>query len=131
MDRIMFSEDKPDNPEDGIYWIMRERATSEPVGFSGMRLLPSEAGVALRTRSGVSRACRGKGLQRRLIRVSQDYCRNNGIHTLLATTMCWNAASINNFIRCGFKTYDPQWRWMDEGNIYWKWHPYGPVRTAA
>lgn len=123
----MFADDTPDNPEDGIYWIMREHGTNAPIGFSGMRLLSGEPGCALRTRSGVLKAARGKGLQKRLIRVSQDYCSDNGIHTLLATTTGWNTWSSNNFIKCGFKLYDPQWHWMDVGTLYWKWHPHGLV----
>jgi len=129
LDRACFPEDEVIQPEKGVYWLLW--ADGKPIGYTGVRDAPYDepGAVAIRTRSCVLRGHRGKGLQRRLIRVSQRWARSAGLKTLLATTACWNSPSINNFIRTGWRVYQPAHPWMEKGTIYWRWATTWPMRA--
>ncbi len=70
-------------------------------------------------RSGVVPEHRGKGLQKRLIRVRETYARNMAMNWVISDTTC-NPPSANSLIACGFKLYEPAQPWGNRSTIYWR-----------
>jgi len=104
----------------GSWWIVRDLDEDEPAAFCG--LWPSvrtpEAGYL--ARSGVLPAHRGRGLQRRMIKLRERKARNLGWISMLSDTVEDNTASANNLIRCGYTLWLPPVRWATEGSLYWR-----------
>ena len=127
LDRACFPEDTIIQPEKGFYWLLW--CEGKAIGYTGIVPAKRDVDTAVRTRSCILPGYRGKGLQRRLIRVTQRWARGIGLGMVLATTASWNDASANNFIRTGWRVYDPANRWMEKGTIYWKWDTRWPTRA--
>lgn len=127
LDRQCFPTDVTIEPEKGHYWILW--ADGAPIGYTGIVMAKRDPGTAVRTRSCVLRGYRGKGLQRRLIRVTQRWARRERLECVLATTASWNSSSANNFIRTGWRVYNPKNHWMEAGTIYWRWLAKWPMRS--
>jgi GNAT superfamily N-acetyltransferase len=112
--------DLTDDELDGFhcYWWLAY-LDKEPVGFAGM--VPSQRykNVGYLKRAGVTAAHRGKGLQIRFFRVREQKARAIGWTHLVSE--CTNTVySANNFIRAGFKLFEPETRWAFENSLYWK-----------
>lgn len=91
----------------------------EPVGFAGM--VPSQRyeKTGYLKRAGVSGEHRGHGLQLRFFKVRERKARSIGWTHLVSE--CTNTVySANNFIRAGFKLFEPEVRWAFENSLYWK-----------
>jgi len=101
----------------GHWWLIYQEAT--PVGFAGV--LPSthvrNAGYIIRV--GVLTAHRGRRLQLRLMRVVESRARRNGWHCLVSDTTA-NIRSANNFIRAGYRLYQPHCPWAFADTLYWR-----------
>jgi GNAT superfamily N-acetyltransferase len=108
------------DPEWGWFWLVY--STDEERDISGFcQLAPTYAQrstVAYLRRAGVRLRHRGRGLQRRMVRVRTTYARRLGFHTLVTDTTD-NPASANNLIACGFRLYLPQEPWGFNNTIYW------------
>lgn len=117
LDRELFPSDEPEDLTRGDWWILYgpER---EPAGFAGIRDVRGEPHLGYMTRAGVVDGHRGKGLQRRLIRVRLHRARARGWLRVVSTTLD-NPPASNNLIACGFKLYHPQHEWMCPGTLYW------------
>lgn len=100
----------------GHWWLTHDDGI--PVAYAGMQAAPSWPGTAYVARVGVIAKCRGKGLQRKLLKTLEKKARELGIQRLITTTY-QNPFSANNFIRCGYMTYEPQRYWGADGTIYW------------
>lgn len=100
----------------GYWWIAYMDGT--PIGFCGLKQLPQWPQTGYLCRAGVIPLFRGRGIQKRLIRVRMAYARRIGLENLVSDTH-QNPASANSLIACGFKTYEPMNPWAFEDSIYW------------
>ena len=109
------SAPKPDVTE-GFWWLVF--AGQEPIAFAG--LIPSTlyARCGYYIRVGVLPAHRGRGLQARLTRVLERRARRLGWSRIVSDTTD-NVASANNFIRAGYRLFDPETPWAFPHSLYW------------
>lgn len=104
----------------GDWWIAYA-SCGAPAAFCA--LWPSVHASGVRgylARSAVLPGHRGKGLQRRMIRVRERRARTLGWLDLVTDTNNDNPASANNMIRCGYHIWNPPIRWGNETSIYWR-----------
>jgi hypothetical protein len=59
------------------------------------------------------------GLQLRLMRALESRARRNGWNAVVSDTTD-NLASENNFIRAGYRLYQPQTPWAWPNTLYWR-----------
>ena len=78
-----------------------------------------EDGEGYLARAGVLPEFRGQGLQKRLIKVREEFAREHGMPALICDT-CDNPASANSLIACGFKMFQPQEPWGLPRSVYWR-----------
>lgn len=71
------------------------------------------------SRVGVLRKYTGSGLQLRLMRALESRARQNGWSAVVSDTTD-NLASANNFIRAGYRLYQPQTPWGWPNTLYWR-----------
>jgi hypothetical protein len=92
---------------------------AKPVAFAG--IVPSthirNAGYFCRV--GVLRKHWGGGLQLRLMRALEARARFNGWCSVISDTTD-NVSSANNFIRAGYRLYQPQVPWAWPNTLYWR-----------
>jgi GNAT superfamily N-acetyltransferase len=108
--------DKPADTTLGWWWIVFDEG--EPVGFAGLHRSNKFGDTGYLCRSGVMSKYRGKGLQKRLIRVRERRARQERMVWLISDTY-ENPPSTNNLIACGYKTYIPREPWGADGVTYW------------
>jgi GNAT superfamily N-acetyltransferase len=103
--------------EVGHWWVASQYRV--PVAFAG--LVPSvvmpDCGYFCRV--GVIRSHCGRGLQLRLMRVSEQRARHNGWHGVISDTTD-NVVSANNFIRAGYRMFEPRSPWGWAHTLYWR-----------
>jgi hypothetical protein len=103
--------------DQGHWWLVYHKAI--PVAFAG--LVPStrafNAGYFCRV--GVLKSHRGNALQLRLTRTLEARARRNGWNCIVSDTT-ENLASANNFIRAGYRLYQPQSPWAWPNTLYWR-----------
>jgi GNAT superfamily N-acetyltransferase len=109
--------DEPFDVAEGHWWIAHDGPM--PVGFAGVVRSYQWGDTGYMCRSGVLRSHRGKGLQKRLIRVREAKARRLGWNWLISDTYK-NPPSANSLISCGFKTFIPSRPWSFDGAIYWR-----------
>jgi hypothetical protein len=61
----------------------------------------------------------GKALQLRLMRALEARARRNGWSSVISDTT-ENLVSANNFIRAGYRLYQPQTPWAWPNSLYWR-----------
>lgn len=71
------------------------------------------------SRAGLLPRHRGKGLQKRLIKVRLRYAKANNFDTVITYTMLDNPESYASLQNCGFKLYMPEYRWAGNDVLYW------------
>lgn len=98
-----------------VWWVAYLDGT--PVAYAGARACESLPQYAYLSRCGVLESARGRGLQRRLVRVRAAWARAQGHKHAITYTLPYNAHSSNNLIRCGFLTYAD--RYYGRGVVYW------------
>lgn len=101
----------------GWWWVAYKG--KEPVGFCGMT--PSDFGAtAYFKRAAVDPAHRGRGLQRRFIRIRLKKARQLNFRYVVTETTN-TVYSGNNLIKSGFLMYEPKHPWMEyKETIYWR-----------
>ena len=87
----------------------------ELVGFASLTY--EEEGTGYLSRAGVRAGYRGKGAQRKLIRIREKRARELGLCWLTSDTYN-NPPSANNMIACGFHMYQPSF--PADGVCYWR-----------
>lgn len=102
----------------GCWWIVYDKNGS-PSAFGG--LVPSSrwTDCGYLNRAGVLSFHRGRGLQRRLIRVRIAKAKQLGYEYVFSDTHD-NVPSVNNLIECGFRLYDPITPYGDVQTLYWR-----------
>ena len=106
--------------ESDAYWLVwDETDTAMPVGFCGVKELPTEKAAFL-TRSGVLPCATGHHLQRRMITTREHWARTQGLETMITYCLISNPASVANLIKAGYHIYTPEFRWAgtDDSIVY-------------
>ena len=101
----------------GHWWLACQRAN--PVAFAGMAPSTHVRNAGYFCRVGVLQPHWGNGLQRRLMRALESRARRNGWSHVVSDTT-GNIASANNFIRAGYRMYQPQIPWSFPNALYWR-----------
>lgn len=119
MDREIFRADSHLEGKDiqKAWWWIAYTNEDIPVGFAGLEYAYADRGRLCL--AGVMPWARGKGLQRRLIRVRERRARMLGWKRLLTYTTTTNTPSANNLIRCGYLLWEPEGIRQTSGFIHW------------
>lgn len=104
-------------PDHGFWWVVEYKG--KPVAFAGLTKSRTTPDAGYLCRAGVVEAHRGRGLQRRLIRIRERKARALGWKTLVSDTFT-NIPSSNNLIACGYTLFNPTDRWSFVGALYWR-----------
>jgi hypothetical protein len=100
----------------GHWWLTYREGL--PVGFAGMVPSAYVANAGYFCRVGVLRAHHGNALQLRMMRAMQIRARGNGWCCVVSDTTN-NLFSANNFIRAGYRLYQPKQPWGWSNTLYW------------
>lgn len=117
LQRYCLPYDKVYPVTDGYWWIAYEG--DEPVGFGGVVQSVRWSDCGYLCRSGVVPYFRGRGIQKKLIKVRIAHAKAIGWNWLVTDTTD-NPASANSLISCGFKVFEPSKKWAFKHSIYWK-----------
>jgi hypothetical protein len=101
----------------GHWWLAFQEAL--PIAFAGVVSSTHASNAGYFVRVGVLRKHCGRGLQLRLMRDMQSRARNNGWSCAVSDTTD-NITSANNFIRAGYRLYQPQHLWARPNTPYWR-----------
>src|ERR1700761_3080075 len=94
--------------EVGHWWIAYRQ--DMPVAFAGLVPSTHAENAGYFCRVGVLERHWGHALQRRLMRAVEQRARHNGWSSIVSDTTS-NLASANNFIKAGYRLYQPQYPW--------------------
>jgi GNAT superfamily N-acetyltransferase len=103
--------------DQGRWWVALRGQT--PVAFAGVVPSTHVENAGYFSRVGVLDAHRGKALQLRLMRATEARARNMGWNWVVSDTTD-NIASANNFIRAGYRLYQPPHPWAWPNTLYWR-----------
>lgn len=101
----------------GHWWLARHEAAA--VAFAGVVASTHACNAGYFCRVGVLQRYRGHGLQLRLMRALEWRARQNGWNAVVSDTTD-NLASANNFIRAGYRLYQPRIPWAWSNTVYWR-----------
>jgi GNAT superfamily N-acetyltransferase len=90
-----------------------------PVAFAGVIPSTRATNAGYLSRVGVLKRHCGRGLQLRLMRALESRARRNGWRSVVSDTT-ENLVSANNFIRAGYRLYQPQTPWAWPNTLYWR-----------
>jgi GNAT superfamily N-acetyltransferase len=107
----------PSDLETGHWWICR--AHGEPVAYAGVIPSTHYPATGYFKRVGVVPAHRGNGLQLRLMRAIEAKAKRNGWVGIVSDTTD-GTHSANNFIRAGYRLFDPAFPWAFSNSLYWR-----------
>jgi GNAT superfamily N-acetyltransferase len=116
--KTCFPDDDVLSPLTGGYWWIVKYGP-EIIGFCAMRQSSRWIDTGYLCRSAVIRTHRGKGLQKRMIRVREQFARKLGLVFMITDTND-NPTSANNLIDAGYIMYRPTWPYGIETTCYWK-----------
>lgn len=116
LQRRCLPSDDPLDPRIGDWWVCWDGA--EAVAFACLRVSSFNEGYL--ARAGVLPVARGKGLQKRLIRIRERRARKLGMSWVITDTHRTNFASSNSLAACGYRLYDPAYRWAFADGNYWR-----------
>jgi hypothetical protein len=103
--------------DQGHWWLaFHERM---PIGFAGVIPSTRACNAGYFCRVGILNKHRGNRLQLRLMRALESRARHNGWNWLISDTTD-NLASANNFIRAGYRLYQPPNPWAWPNTLYWR-----------
>lgn len=94
-------------------------ARGDLAGFAGLAPSSRWADTGYLCRAAVLPDYRGRGLQKRLIRVRIAKARRLGWRWLVTDTR-QNPASANSLIDCGFRMFEPSEPWSFSDACYWR-----------
>jgi ribosomal protein S18 acetylase RimI-like enzyme len=117
LDKECFPKDAPCDAAVGKWWLLLDGR--KVAGYASLRNAPHQPGIAYLNRAGVVKEYRGRGLQKRLIRVRLAYAKRHGYKEAISDSASYNVASSNSLIACGFKLYRPRTLWSFRSALYW------------
>jgi GNAT superfamily N-acetyltransferase len=101
----------------GHWWLAYHETV--PVAFAGVVPSTRATNAGYFSRVGVLKKHCGSGLQLRLMRALESRARQNGWSSVISDTT-ENITSANNFIRAGYRLYQPQIPWAWPNSLYWR-----------
>ena len=105
--------------EFGAWWLAYHN--DDAVAFAGVISSTHVRNGGYFSRVGVLRRHWGRGLQLRLMRAIEARGRRIGWRSIVSDTTD-NPVSANNFIRAGYRLYEPDVPWAWSNTLYWrKW----------
>jgi GNAT superfamily N-acetyltransferase len=102
--------------EQGFWWLAF--CNTAPVAFAGIVASTCADNAGYFCRVGVLKKHSGRGLQLRLMRALESRARQIGWDAVVSDTTN-NLASANNFIRAGYRLYQPPYPWAWSNTLYW------------
>jgi RimJ/RimL family protein N-acetyltransferase len=96
------------------WWLVWDE-NNEPVGYCGIVVYD---GFAIHKRCGVLPRARGNGLQKKMLRLRENFARKAGCESVSTYVSIYNAPSANNLIKSGYRVYNPEWRWGGDEFLY-------------
>lgn len=116
---VIFKDTAPiPNMGEGAWWVVWDASSAGALaGFCGVTPCPEIPGAAYLCRAGVMPDYRGRGLQRRMIRVREGWAIRNG-YARMVTETTDNVISANNLIRAGYTLFNPPEPWSFKRAIY-------------
>jgi len=115
LDSMCFPSDHPlTDFEETVFWI--GSFEGHPVAYCGAK--PIDETCVYLSRVGVLKEFRGQGLQRRMIKLRERWAKKEGYKEIISATSRANYASSNNLIACGYKLYEPEEAWLEDGAFY-------------
>jgi GNAT superfamily N-acetyltransferase len=103
---------------DSGHWWLAHHETG-PVAFAGVVSSTHVRNAGYLVRVGVLNEHRGSRLQLRLMRALEARARHNGWTCVVSDTTD-NPASANNFIRAGYRLFQPRYPWAFPNTLYWR-----------
>jgi hypothetical protein len=103
--------------DQGHWWLVLVETI--PVAFAGLVPSARACNAGYFSRVGVMRKHCGNGLQLRLMRAAEIRAKRNGWSSVMSDTTD-NLVSANNFIRAGYRLYQPQFPWGWSNTLYWQ-----------
>lgn len=100
------------------HWWLAFRAKM-PVAFAGIVPSTRAFNAGYFCRVGVLKKYCGHALQLRLMRALESRARRNGWSAVVSDTT-ENLVSANNFIRAGYRLYQPRTPWAWPNTLYWR-----------
>ena len=118
LDEECFPSDHRPALENSLWWIVWRG--HQPVGYAGLRPCQwsQNKGLGFLSRAGVISKHRGRGLQRRLIRVREAEARALGLKEVITYVAHWNCPSLNSLVACGYRFYRPAHKWGGSASVY-------------
>lgn len=110
-------DDGPVFPETGQWWL--GYSNKQPIAFCLVKPSKYWLDTAYLARSGVLYLWRGKGLQKRMIRIRERHARAKG-YTWMVSDTTENPPSANSLARMGYQMFDPTMPWGNETSLYWR-----------
>jgi hypothetical protein len=105
--------------DSGMWWLAYDG--DEAVAFAGVIPSTHARNSGYLSRVGVLEKYWGQSLQLRLMRAIEAKGRRNGWDSIVSDTTD-NVVSANNFIRAGYRLYEPETPWAWPSTLYWrKW----------
>ena len=101
----------------GYWWLAYHGAM--PVAFAGAVPSTHARNAGYICRVGVLKQHCGRRLQLRLMRAMEVRARRNRWNCMVSDTT-QNIPSANNFIRAGYRLYQPQYPWAFPDTLYWR-----------
>jgi len=116
--RLTFFESAPIPEFDvGHWWLAFHKGV--PVAFAGLTPSTHAESAGYFCRVGVLREHWGQALQVRLMRAIEVRARRNGWCYIVSDTTD-NIPSANNFVRAGYRLYQPRCPWGWPHTLYWR-----------
>ncbi len=101
----------------GHWWLAFHEQL--PVAFAGIIPSTRARNAGYFCRVGVVNNHCGHGLQLRMMRAMEFRARQNGWNCIVSDTTD-NLASANNFIKAGYRLYQPHFPWGWPNTLYWQ-----------
>jgi GNAT superfamily N-acetyltransferase len=101
----------------GAWWLAY--CGDDPVAFAGVVPSTHARNCGYLSRVGVLQRHWGRGLQLRLMRAIEARGRHIGWNGIVSDTTD-NSFSANNFIKAGYRLYEPEMPWAWSHTLYWR-----------
>jgi GNAT superfamily N-acetyltransferase len=101
----------------GAWWLAYHG--DDAIAFAGVMPSTHARNSGYFARVGVVQRHWGRGLQLRLMRAVEARGRRIGWDSILSDTTN-NPVSANNFIRAGYRLYEPELPWAWSHTLYWR-----------
>jgi GNAT superfamily N-acetyltransferase len=117
LQKACLPDDEPADPNEGQWWL--GYSGGQPIAFCQLKASTRWLDTAYLARSGVLYLWRGKGLQKRMIRIREREARRLN-YTWMVSDTTENPPSANSLARTGYQMFDPATPWGNETSLYWR-----------